>query len=75
VRPSPGRIVHYVPDEHAVVLPDRCQAAIVTAAGDPGGEVVLAVFAPGVTRHVFGSAHDEEAKAPGTWHWPERTGG
>jgi hypothetical protein len=75
VRPSPGRIVHYVPDEHATVLLDRCHAAIVTGASltDPES-ILLTVFPPGafVLALHRPCPHDEEAKAPGTWHWPER---
>ena len=74
MRPSAGRVVHYVPDEHSAVLTDRCQAAIVTAAPSADEAAVLTVFPPGEFLLVLSGPvpHDEEGKAPGTWHWPER---
>lgn len=68
LKPSVGRIVHYLED-------GKCLAALVTQVRE--SEVVetvdLAVFAPGVADHrprkrVFLG----EPTEGGTWHWPER---
>ena len=80
MRPSVGRIVHYVPDARVVLVPDECQAAIVTEVQDfePGsteepraGEVGLCVLNPEGMFFNRNVPHDE-GRAPGTWHWPER---
>lgn len=71
MEPSVGRIVHYVSygtpgGEYA----SQCRAAIV--AGMPeGGKIDLVVLNP--TGLFFNrSAQDEDEKAGGSWHWPER---
>ncbi|HEV8653131.1 MAG TPA: hypothetical protein VG276_27995 [Actinomycetes bacterium] len=58
MRPSVGRIVHYV------------------SYGTPGPVVGLCVLNPtGLFFHAIadgGCRQDEDGKAGGTWHWPER---
>jgi hypothetical protein len=86
VTPSVGRIVHYVSvgtpgGEYA----SECRAAIVTAVGtllgyqpgrgevDSEAEVVdLAVLNPTGLFFNQGVPEDQDGKAGGTWHWPER---
>jgi hypothetical protein len=71
-KPSVGRIVHYVSygtpgGEYA----SECRAAIITET-NTSDTVGLAVLNP--TGMFFNRTvvHDEETKAGGTWHWPER---
>lgn len=78
---SVGRIVHYV----AYGTPGGkfpagvCRAAIVTEVGgplgggepDPGERVGICVTNPTGLYFNRGIPYDE-AKRPGTWHWPER---
>lgn len=72
MRATTSRIVHYVPLADVVLTPDECQFAIVTG-HSPSGEETLTVFGPyGITILPQGVQHDEDGKAPGTWHWPER---
>jgi len=73
MKPSVGRIVHYV----AYGTPGRefpagvCRAAVVTEV-DPDGTVGLCVLNP--TGQFFNRKllADETQRQPGTWHWPER---
>lgn len=73
MKPSVGRVVHYVsygtPNGEYV---SQCRAAIVTETEDGGGEACgLAVLNP--TGMFFSKAlHDESRKSGGTWHWPEK---
>ncbi len=80
MKPSVGRIVHYVSyGTPGGEYPSVCRAAIVTEAPSPlptspadHEPVGLCVMNPEglfLNRHVL---HDEETKAGGTWHWPER---
>lgn len=79
--PSVGRTVHYVSyGTPGGEFTSECRAAIVTEAG-PGSnvngvgaddDVSLAVLNPTGMFFNRGLAHDEETKAGGTWHWPER---
>lgn len=69
MKPSVGRIVHYVP----VASPDDpapCQAAIVTAVNDDS--ISLTVF--DVHSHTTWPTvlQSEPIHQRGTWHWPER---
>lgn len=80
LKPSVGRIVHYVSHGSPVLAggyqmyTSQCRAAIVTEVTGDG--VGLCVLNP--TGQFFrsladgGCAHDEDEKAGGTWHWPER---
>ncbi len=71
-QPSVGRIVHYV----AFGTPGGefpagvCRAAIITGVGT-GTNVSLAVFNPN-GQYFDNECFHDPAKAPGTWHWPER---
>jgi len=78
MKPSVGRIVHYV----AYGTPGGefpsgvCRAAVVTeteltAHGEETGKVGLCVLNP--TGQFFNRGLlQDETKKPGTWHWPER---
>ena len=72
MKPSVGRIVHYVSRGNPS---GECRAAIITEA-DGSDTVGLIVFNPtvGVSGQRFDRAvaNDEEWRAAGTWHWPER---
>lgn len=76
MKPSVGRIVHYVSyGTPGGEYSSQCRAAIVTEIqdGDDEAETVgVAVFNP--TGMFFNQVpHDEsEIKDGGTWHWPER---
>jgi hypothetical protein len=71
-KPSVGRVVHYVsygtPGGEYL---SECRAAIVTET-NTSDTVGLAVMNP--TGMFFNRTivHDEDGKAGGTWHWPER---
>ena len=80
-KPTVGRTVHYrsygTPGGE---FTPECRAAIVTEVGpgsDPNGagaddDASLAVLNPTGIFFNRGCAHDEDTKAGGTWHWPER---
>ena len=76
MNPSIGRIVHYV----AYGTPGGefpagvCRAAVVTEVEALGVGVGVGVCVLNPTGQYFnrGLKQDEETKAPGTWHWPER---
>ncbi|HYS41961.1 MAG TPA: hypothetical protein VEO01_40605 [Pseudonocardiaceae bacterium] len=86
-RPSVGRVVHYV-SHGSPVRPDGtqaftsvCRAADVTEVADPNfgeGETRVGLMVKNPTGLFFhsladgGCEHDEDTKAGGTWHWPER---
>lgn len=80
MKPSIGRVVHYVSyGTPGGEYPSVCRAAIITDAPsslptspDDNVAVSLCVLNPEgifLNRYVV---HDEEAKKGGTWHWPER---
>jgi len=77
MRPSVGRIVHYVSyGTPGGEYTSECRAAIVTdvpASLAPSGDISLAVLNP--TGMFFNPvcAQDETERRGGTWHWPERT--
>lgn len=75
--PSVGRIVHYV----AYGTPGGefpqgvCRAAVVTEVPTDGRTALLAsvcVLNPSGFFFNRNLPNDEETKAPGTWHWPEK---
>lgn len=77
--PSVGRVVHYVSyGTPGGEYPSVCRAAIITDAatttgpGQPVAPISLCVLNP--TGLFFNQAvgQDEDGKAGGTWHWPER---
>lgn len=77
MKPSVGRIVHYV-SHGSPVQPDgtqahesKCRAAIITEVWSDT-TVNLAVLNP--TGMFFNSSeYDETGTEGGSWHWPERT--
>ena len=65
MKPSVGRIVHY--QDHADTRP----AIVVTVGVEE--QLDLTVFRPGGEMvGLYDVKHDERAKKPGTWRWPER---
>ena len=80
-KPSVGRTVHYVSyGTPGGKYSSECRAAIVTEvreadvhdeAGVPA-PVGLAVLNPTGMFFNRDVEHDEDGKAGGTWHWPER---
>jgi hypothetical protein len=72
MKPSIGMIVHYVSyGTPGGEYRSECRAAVVTET-DTSDTVGLAVLNP--TGMFFNRTivHDEDVKAGGTWHWPER---
>ncbi len=71
--PSVGRIVHYV----AYGTPGGefpagvCRAAIITEV-EISKHISIMVANPTGLFFNRDIPHDEEKKAPGSWHWPER---
>ena len=66
-RPTVGRIVHCANAD------ERHLAGIVTEVRE-NGDIVVAVFNPEMRTVEWWVLGDyDEAFAPGTWHWPERT--
>jgi hypothetical protein len=71
MKPSVGRVVHYVSAGHSLGLfSSTCRAAIVTEVKDDA-TVSLAVFTPHGALFFEALTYDE-ANAGGTWHWPEQ---
>jgi hypothetical protein len=77
VKPSVGRIVHYVSYGSPVradgtqAFASECRAAIITEV-DALGLVGLCVLNPTGQFFNRGVEQDEDAHAGGTWHWPEQ---
>jgi hypothetical protein len=72
MKPSVGRVVHYVSyGTPGGEYTSQCRAAIVTET-DTSDTVGLAVLNPTGTFFNRTVVHDEDGKAGGTWHWPER---
>ena len=82
MKPSVGRIVHYVLPSGQVGAHRPAIVVHVWPGGSgnpyPDGETVqLQVFMDGSNDWYFTSIHwatsvtHDEGKAPGTWHWPE----
>lgn len=75
MKPSVGRIVHYVSyGTPGGEYPSVCRAAIVTAVDDvvDHKQVSLTVLNPEGMFFNRCVRHDEDEKRGGTWHWPER---
>lgn len=76
MRPSVGRIVHYVSyGTPGGEYSSMCRAAIVTEIQDDNDDAeVIGVAVLNPTGMFFNQApHDEsEVKDGGTWHWPEK---
>ena len=83
MKPSIGRIVHYVSyGTPGGEYTSQCRAAVVTEVGevfvpqgqDPpaGTPVSLAVLNPEGMFFNRGVLQDEDQHRGGTWHWPER---
>lgn len=79
MKPSVGRVVHYVSyGTPGGEYPSVCRAAIVTEVDDPNGvdadlsKVGLAVLNPEGMFFNRGVRYDGGGKRGGTWHWPER---
>jgi hypothetical protein len=76
--PSVGRIVHYVSyGTPGGEFSPQCRAATITEVADGADEHVgLCVLNPTglyfLALDAAGCRHDEDVKAGGTWHWPER---
>ncbi len=72
-RPSVGRVVHYVSyGTPGGEYTSECRAAIITEVHHSPEVVGLAVLNPTgmfFNRHI---EQDEDGKAGGSWHWPER---
>jgi hypothetical protein len=86
MKPSVGRIVHYVSyGTPGGEYPGACRAAVVTEVGEawvpdghpaPAGTPVgLAVLNPEGMFFNRGVMQDEDDCKGGTWHWPERVEG
>lgn len=71
---TPGRVVHYIPDERWPEVQGRHQAAIVTAAGQDGTASLFVMPSdPGIdTIRLVDVPHDAESQEMGCWHWIER---
>lgn len=76
MKPSVSRIVHYVSyGTPGGEYGKECRAAVVTEAGDdPLESVGLCVLNPAGMFFSLAVPHDEDGRAGGSWHWPERAG-
>jgi hypothetical protein len=81
VRPTVGRIVHYVShgtpprSDGSQTFTSQCRAAIVTEVGDNDIVGLCVVNPGGLFFHPLaagGCHHQESERAGGSWHWPER---
>lgn len=76
--PSVGRVVHYKARGSADgVFPPVCRAASISEVDseDPTRIGIVVLNPEGMFFHSLRSGgvwHDEDDKAGGTWHWPER---
>ena len=71
VKPTVGRIVHYVSHPTPEGDPSENQAALVTAVNEDG-TVLLTVFTPGGVLLKDNVLADHDEDQAGTWHWPHR---
>lgn len=77
MKPTIGRIVHYVSyGTPGGEYTSECRAAVVTEVRYPDLDdpqtVGLCVLNPTGMFFNRTTPHDEDGKAGGTWHWPER---
>lgn len=75
MKPSIGRIVHYIPYEYeGMRVQDMIHyAALVTYVLTDGEGVNLRVWSwSGDERQEYSIRFDPTGIKPGTWHWPER---
>lgn len=76
--PSIGRIVHYVLDGEAASVGEHRPAIILRVDGDELVSLRVFTLDEDGARYAAGTvarsqvALDEDTRAPGTWHWPER---
>lgn len=84
MKPSVGRVVHYVShgtpvrEDGTQAFPGTCRAADVTEVGEDGLVGLMVKNPTGLFFHSLadgGAEQDENTKAGGTWHWPEREQG
>ena len=75
-RPSVARVVHYVARGSADGrFPKACRAATITEVGEDERVGLMVANPTGLFFRPLaddGCTHDEQEKAGGTWHWPER---
>lgn len=73
MKPSVGRVVHYVAygTPKGEFPANVCRAAVVSQVGE-GENCGVVVLNPTGLFFNIDIPHDEGAKAPGSWHWPER---
>lgn len=79
MKPSVGRVVHYVSyGTPGGEYGRECRAAIVTAVGDPAAtepemqDVDLCVLNPAGLFFNQGAPYSDDNRVGGSWHWPER---
>jgi hypothetical protein len=74
MKPSVGRIVHYVSyGTPGGEYGSECRAAVVTAVRNDHGIVDLCVLNPTGMFFDQDVLQSEPIHQGGTWHWPERT--
>lgn len=77
MKPSIGRIVHYVPSEfNEDLLPPgvHCAATVRSVEAAATGSVNLQVLHPLTGVFDIFAVLPDESGGKGTWHWPEREG-
>ena len=72
MKPTVGRVVHYVARGSADGVYPRIDRAAVITEGVSDDTVTLCVLNP--TGIFFGNSRYREAREPGSRHWPEREG-
>lgn len=81
MKPSVGRIVHYVSyGTPGGEYGQECRAAVVTAVGDQAAidgemmDVDLCVLNPTGLFFNRDVSFSDDSRVGGSWHWPERVG-
>lgn len=77
MKPSIGRVVHYVSyGTPGGEYTSECRAAVVTEVSpeSKGDDAIVSLAVLNPTGAFFnrGVVQDEDGKVGGTWHWPER---